>query len=866
MLEKEALLNIILDKCDICYDNEIISRETVIHAYKNYLASSVSKERHNTGLILHTGSVCFDAVLVVFAAISNMIFNSINAEDILDSLTVGDIVSYNGASYGKYIYMGHEKIDGIDYIVLAGEKKGDRTLAGPSNWHKIIPFFGESKSLGRRGTRKRKTIRDLFFIDVLGYDQNNIPSMIDTSTIIMMSKERADDIIHYTTIHFGENKATLLELVTASYFSDNNEYPYGGNPGKTEPVLKFTSRMSAARRLLFEREQKRNIGFIITDGALIARSYSELPEIIQRRSVQYVYISAGIDSLSASEYLEQYEKMSVFACTRDTLEQHCEQRENNKYAADLQKQINAILKKKIESITFEGPLSRKEYRSLKIELQMLKNTPYDSEHKTDFVIQAYSLLNLFMTAVFPLLELEKIAEAENLKNLSPEHKLETLRDWMKDFPERETELAQSIVHRLESVYLNVAEESDKAAYLKKYLKEHSGSKVALIVPKAYYETVLHACGYPDMMQLDGALEITTSNRFDSSRIYDAIISVGNLAGSKFDIFRCKAAESVEVLLYDAELGQFKRNRIQANEAERAISSRSYMKAYSPANTQEEDFDENVDDAEELDRIDQEIEAFTAETSEKYVSRYADQLCSTNRTSPITETIAIASFDNDEKVFFSKMYKAYVFRQDTGTVTEKKVQDLNIGDSIVFTRSTEETRDIVDDVLKDIVMNRFGFDAYLTYEKSKVWKETLIRHMNKTGLTPRRIADAMIKNGVEVQEQTVISWLDKDSHTVGPRRIDSIQQIGLLVENERLFDRAEEYYEACREVVKMRRKILDGISEAILLKLAGKNPEPDTLIADVYERVDAVTTLLRMESIVFIKKNVPTAMINRPINI
>lgn len=865
MLEKEALLNSILDKCDICYNKEVISRETVIHAFKSYLSSSVSKERHNTGLILHTGSVCFDVVLVVFAAISNMIFNSINADDILDSLAVGDIVVYSGSSHGNYIYMGHEELGGINHIVLRGEKKGDRLLLAPPNWHKIVPFFGESKTLGRRGARKKKSIRDLFFIDVLGYDKNNIPSMIDTSTIIMMPRERADDIIHNTTLSFGDNETTLLELITASFFSDNNEYPYGGNLGKTEPVLKFTGRMSAARRLLFEREQKRNIGFIITDGTLIDRSYSELPEIIQRRSVQYVYISAGIDSISALEYMNQYEKMTVFACTRDTLGQHCEQCVNNEYTADLQKQIGAILRKKIENITFEGPISRKDYRSLKIELQILKNTPYDSDYKKDFVIQAYSLLNLFMTAVFPLLTLERTAEEENLKTVSPEHRLATLRDWMKGFPERESELAQSIVHRLETVYLNVAEESAKTVYLKEYLKEHSMDRIALVVPKAYYETVLRACGYIDMMQYGGTLEITTPNRFDSSGIYDAVIAAGNLAGSKFDIFRCKAAESVKVLLYDAELSQFKRNKVRANEEEKAISSRSHMKALSDS-YEKDDVEESIAEAEELDRIDQEIEEFTAVTSERYVSRYAEQLCSTNRTSPITETIAIASFDNDEKVFFSKMYKAYVFCQDKGTVTEKSVQDLNVGDSIVFTRSTEETKDIVDEVLKEIVLKRFGIEEYLTYEKSKVWKEALIRHMKKTGLTPRRIAEAMIKNGVEVQEQTVVSWLDKDSHTVGPRKMDSIQQIGLLVENERLFDKAEEYYDACREVRKMRRTIMDSIGEAILLKLAGKKPTANTLVADVYDRVDTVTTLLRLESIVFIKKNVPSAMINRPINI
>lgn len=59
------------------------------------------------------------------------------------------------------------------------------------------------------------------------------------------------------------------------------------------------------------------------------------------------------------------------------------------------------------------------------------------------------------------------------------------------------------------------------------------------------------------------------------------------------------------------------------------------------------------------------------------------------------------------------------------------------------------------------------------------EKTLIDYMKQTGSSAKAIADEMISNGVSVQEITIRGWLDEESHTVRPQKLDSIQQIALI---------------------------------------------------------------------------------------
>ena len=153
-----------------------------------------------------------------------------------------------------------------------------------------------------------------------------------------------------------------------------------------------------------------------------------------------------------------------------------------------------------------------------------------------------------------------------------------------------------------------------------------------------------------------------------------------------------------------------------------------------------------------------------------------------------------------------------------------------------------------------------------YYKSREWKKTLIDYMKRTGRSAKEIADDMISNGVSVQEITIRGWLDEESHTVRPQKLDSIQQIALIAGNDELFDGAEICFDAGGQIYKLRRQILRVIGQAILGEVTGNSELTGTMAAAIADRIKDAAVTLQIETITFVNDQVPINTTNRPITI
>lgn len=148
-------MNKIIEKCDVCINGSVVSKELLIKTFSSFVSSTIEDKQHNVGIVLHTGSVCFDAILLSFAAISNVLYNETNATDIVLSLQADDLVlCYDGNTGNskplKWIFKGFVNSVGDTplmtpgkYIVLESDKNGRKYLP-ESRWTKIVPYFGSS--------------------------------------------------------------------------------------------------------------------------------------------------------------------------------------------------------------------------------------------------------------------------------------------------------------------------------------------------------------------------------------------------------------------------------------------------------------------------------------------------------------------------------------------------------------------------------------------------------------------------------------------------------------------------------------------------------------------------------------------------
>lgn len=869
MKASEAITKII-ENCELLLDGEVFSKELLMRSFAEFLSKTTEKAIHNVGYVLHTGSVCFDALALAYSAVTCLVYNDFKAEDVISSLNIGDSVVYGEKRKARYIFKGIiTRIDnpGIKYIHLWNGKEW--TDVPQSRWRLVVPYYGTSKTMDGRGIRAKSNMRGKLYSEVLGAGSNEIPSVLNVSTVIVMTQDRINFLVDKLTIRFGGNEAKLTDLVTVSYYTENDEYPVGGNAAKTEPIIKVTSKASVARKLLLSRDGNRHIGLIVFGNDIISKNFSELPELINRRSIQYVYLLMNMDYENALSLIHNAETSNVFFCSKDfLLDNSLPTVQHNQYTDELSLQVDAIISRDVKPHLLDGYFTWDEFRNLKKAIFYLKNSDFVSDEKGEFIITACSLMNIFLTSVFKITELEKCISDGNVDIRSIEERFRCLYNASSLMPATLKEKAEAIISDLETAYLYLMDISEKEDYLRQVLVENHDKKIAVVVPKLYYATVMRECGFFSLMDAENNLTVTTANRFDNTIVYDRIIIVGNFTGKRFDAFRCMASQKIETLLYTFESNLFKHRMRNARKTEMELNSMNTTISIEYDDPQELYYDDaDEEDVTEIAEMDSEIDNYMVHLNELATLHGLESYGSSQGSNPTTEVIAFGVFDNGEKIFFTRMYKAYVFDDSDGTVKEVSVPELNEGDSLVFTKNNDATRDIVDTILGRLVDERkVGDDIIESYHKSKRWKEALREYMIENDIPAKEIASSMIENGVYVQEVTIRGWLDEDSHTVGPRREDSIQQIALLVDDSEMFDNAKVYYDACATIRRIRRDILSQIGKSIIDSLSGREPIPGTITAEIHERIGSIVQILRLESITSTERSVPVNLINRPISI
>ena len=867
MQKKGEILYRVFEKCEIQIEGQTISKELLLKTFGDFLIQTITKREHNIGLVMHTGSICFDAVLITYATVLNLVLNKIATGTVVNSFSDGDIVLYGQSKKSRYVFKGF--IDGSEI----GSEKGKKfiklaqseiavTYVPEVRWRNIEPYNGDSVRMDGRGIRKKTSIRDDFFEEVLGFERKNIPSVLDTSCVIVASRDYADYLIKNIGLSFNKKKIDLLELVTASYFTEDDEYRYGGNTGKNEPTLKFTSKVSTARTLLLSRKGNRHLGLMVLGEESISRGYSELPELINRKSLQYVYVCSSIDSDLGAELMADIEETEIFICTKEFLLENTTPNniEQNSYIAELTKQVNTIIEKNNKLIIPEQKgITQEEFHDFKENIIVIKRDEYASNEKDNFVMLAYSIMKLFITAPFPMDRFSIAREKQIIEVNTPSEKIEELERLSFEFPKHLQKNTDAIIKLLGQLLVQEEATTGKYEWLRNYLYQHVGEKAAIVLPKAYYITLLKKSGLFSE-HLFRNKDLITLNRFDDSKMYEYIIALGDYEGKKFNVFRCNSAETIISVLYESEKAGYYFKGKQSQNRTQQLQKKSTIIV---SETEEDSM--ILPEEEYANDFETEMEDYISHADLTYLNTgYRNNTTYEGTTN--TDIVAVAIFDDDTKAYLSKHYKGYVLEETTGNVKEVGAQEFCEGDSVVFTKNNDDTKDIVSSILTKLCLDgRLDTVTENNYKKANLWKKALLDYMYANEYTARKVAELMHKDGATVHEQTILHWLDEDSHTVGPRNVDSIRHIGNITGVAELKNNPESIFEACREIRSIRRKILTQIGSAIVDKLSGRVPKAGSDMEPIFARVDTLAEIKRIERIVRVEMVIPMGMANRPIS-
>lgn len=850
----------ILEKCDIYLDEHLISKEPILRSFWDFLSGESSKQENKGSIVLHLGSVCFDAIALVWATFAVILGNSTDVEKIVRSIRKGGQVLYRGE---RGEFKGIE-IDstGKEWAIIWQGNRGTRKV-GRKSWGMIVPYQGNSKRYDGRGIRTKNMNREIFLSEVLECDKMDIPSITDSSVIFVMDRHRAERFLNGIEIKYGGIQIRILDLVTASYFTENNEYPYGGNAGKNEAMIKFTSKISTGLDMTYESDGNNHLGMFVCGNSIIENGITEIPMLMNRESLHFSVLSGGMDISCDKELLSQYQEAGVFACTKDRLSVYGHSQDvNNILTRELKRQVNAVMHQKIFTEIFSGYISWEKYKEFKTSLALIKQDIIDENEKSEIIISAWSLMNLFMTAPFLLGEMEEEIQTGKIGVDFPMKRMTDLENKLERLPQHLISTGKIIQDVLETLYYARCEHSVKRDYIISYLNENYHKKIAIVVPKAYYADILRDCVFKNCNKELKNVEIVSATRFDGTRTYDAILIVGSFYHKKFDMFRCLAAPQIIALLYDSEAIVFQAKKKRGIDREHILNNRQGV-----TNTEYSESEITLTNAgEEVFKIDEEIIRYNEEiitTKFDTAVRHGNYDLST----PFADVSTLVRFENGEGAMLTKRYEAYVLNSEKGEVEQKKADQLKAGDNLVFLNRDNDTRDIVDYILNELISSKKLSPQMIKFHSmSNQWKTDLANYISRTGESPARIAKKMIANGVKVQPGTIICWLDEDTHTVGPRNIESLEQIALLTENTDMFDHANDYFEACRQVRKLRISILKELGAAIIRTIEGENINAGLIPSEIHKKLDTMAMVLRIDSIVKTTRTVPAYLTNRPLDL
>ncbi len=865
----EKLANAILKKCDIYYGDALISKEAIIEKYLSFFADSLVSKERTVNFALHTGSLCFDVISVVAVALGCLSYNLSTNDDIISALQIDDMVMYNGQRY-------RWKGTSIEYgrlcmvIEQDGKGKNGKTISYlplEKNKHLIKPYYGESQITDGRGIRKKKTNREDFLAFAFDVDIQEIPTQIDVSIVIVADRNSFGEIYKQVCIVYGEGKEVgLLDIIPAAYYTGSGEeYQFGLNPTKAEPVLKVTGKISTARDLVLDRNGNKVVGLLVIGGASITENGSELADLLRRKVLRFVHVTSPIKAGMGEHILEMYEGASVFACTKTMLSKSNQMiRNDNPLTEELHRQIMNVIHNTVTAIPVGEGWSWDEYKTIKNAIFVIKQSNWNDAVKDDFVVAAHGLLNLLNSAVFPLEIMENaICNGQiNKAVTSPYGRIQELWD-IADQAGSMQELCMVVADALERKYRERLKICPKANALREYLNEHKLGKVAIIVPKAYYADLLRMV-YPEYFSDENVICVT-ANRFDSRKKYDAVLCVGELNNKRFDPLQCLAARNVDVLLYGCEEKVFTFRRKKFAKYERKLNRR--IGATHMADEPEEDDSspemQMEEEVQQFSALDEYIEAFNTFD----VRKLAQSSSAGGVYVPVSEVKHVGTFVSGEQIFFSKYYSAVVFDSMAGNVIEKSPEQLRPGDVLVFVKRDDYTKNIVDFIYERLLRDgRLGQGAIEAYEKSQYWKEALREYKETNGFTYRKVAQKMREAGSSMQEVTIRQWLIDDSHIVGPRKERTMEYIAIVTQDSHLLADTHGFFEACGAVRHDRRKILELIAKAINDKLSGNIPEEGSVLSIVYDNVDSLPETLELEYITELDEsvNININLVNTPI--
>lgn len=849
----------IIEECDFYYDGHLLSKESIIKDYTEFLSQQFNSNENSLTFSFHTGNDCFYAVSIA-AFIMGVLttFSRLPEKELASVVNVGDEVFFDGE---KYIWKKLEQVTLPPYGSLIKLEPVNSREAD----EKIISYENDKKRIWPH--RVKNSIREDFISFVTGIPRVKIPEVIDFSLIMVDGRSHFREICNRLSIVYADHKTVKLDDVFTVLDYSRDGKVVGGRKWNLGPIIKVAENLSVARKLLFDPSNN-NIGLV-----LFSINYSHddptdvnrLDEFTARNELRFILASTDIKLDLCKYMLDRYPSASFFACTEALLA--CDDREirnRSETTDDLFRRINHINTQKIT------PIILKNFD----EVNLIDNTRRkllalwdygDSYENNQFMRLAYSLLKLFTASFLNMKQMNECMASDEFRVGTPESKVRELIKLAED-----NEQFLSIAENISKMYSFFLECSPKKDKLIEILERHKHEHIALVVSKLYYKDLFNKC-------LGGVydnVECVFENQFDDCKNYDIVICLGCHSGKKFDCLQCLASPKILILLYDFEYKILLRRIKDLSGIEQCLNEKilgertdRYRIQFDIVNDCKKDdsicegLENGIEERDDYTKLESLLKLSTDNVI-KYLSK--EGASSAENT---LKARYFGRFTSGEIVLFSENYKAMVIDESEG-VKEKEPESLKEGDVLIFAKRDSFTRNVVDSILEHL--NNTGKlppkirDAY---PKSLYWRKVL-RDFRKNWCTSTyHLMMLLRKNGISItNEGTLRNWLSEDFSIVRPQKTNDLEVIARVTQDPDFMNDVTGYIESCDVIKKERTQILKQITKAVCDLPDPLQPESDDELSGVSEYIKHFSERLELESIEELKeiKMVHKGRVNLPL--
>ncbi|MDE6758429.1 MAG: DrmE family protein [Clostridia bacterium] len=841
----------ILQKINVIYDGVELNKIKALNEYADFLCEVVdSDEKHTTAITLNTGSPYYQAMAIAVVVLRCLFYHNTDVEEMIESLRAGDMLMidgkraiFHGIKSGEQL--GKGAVRDVDYFFY--ELDGGKLNYLPIEKAKdkdISIYQGTAEKLGSKGVKTTLKTRKEFLSAFL--KKENVTTKINHSVAFVTDRDTAEQL--YKNIYFNyENKRVALsDIVTANYYSENESYQIGNNPTKEEAIIKFYSKISACRDAVKGDSEKRIIGCFIGDEGVWVEN-SETHDIADRRGLKFV-ILAGKTNYTYYENWYESDDYIFYAQVPETTKNLVDDAELASKTPSLEKDLSSFANHEINDVEVDCGIESDKVFEIKRKLLNIKKEGFEGQKRDDFIITSYFLLNLCRSAFFPLRYCDK-AKEKNFINWTIDEKLESMRDYTATLIGKMREDAQYIFENISHMVLAIYDTNPKSDILKD--KIIAGRYDCIVIPKAYYEQ-MHLLWLNDCKIKNRSRIVTISTFQKSKAIYNDVCFSTAYYDFDFNPYASFNYTQAEVLLYEYEKYQEKYLRKRVESGRKIIQKKNSIRYEILAEPEQNSVPQLIEDA----TFENEMDKFAKELLLKNASRYVSS--SNNSGDGMVKVCKIFTFASGCFGYFTKYYKGYKLCGEE--VREVDLDELNVGDSIVFTKQSEN-KDIVDLLLNQLLEKQYKNTQYPEhYSRSVRWKEELRKYRSDHDLTHKELVDKLSQEGCSKHYATIRAWLDKDSHIVGPRDVEDYQAIIRLVG---LDERAETVKKSCEEIRSLRMKILSLLGKAIINGMFAD--KKDSVSQLIYERAENLTQIEQITAINDLGENAsaPIFMVNKP---